>query len=92
MKKFPLFLLLVCLSLITAVVFATSQKFINQGLVVEDGAGGFKQISNTSSISGLNLQTTTGSTMQLTTPGGSPRNVYFNNGSTNQSVISDGTW
>lgn len=92
MRKFSFFMLLVCLLATTAFVFATSPRFLNQGLVVDDGAGNFKQISNAANLSGLNLQTTTGATMQLTSPGGSPRDVYFYNGSSNQNVISDGSW
>lgn len=93
MRKLSFFMLIACLLATTAFVFATSPRFINQGLIVDDGSGGFKQISNAASPSGLNLSTSpTGPTMQLTSPSGTPRDVYFYNGTSNLSVTSDGTW
>jgi len=91
MKKIFAFIMLLALTATTAFVFASSKKFVNQGLVVKDASSNYHQISLDADYTGLELQNSASGTMRITKPGSTTSNdVYFYDGSTYQQVTANG--
>lgn len=94
MRRFPFFMLLVCLLATTAFVFANNKKFANGlNLYIQDASSNYVQITD-GTMDFLQLQIASPGQTQAALKGNgtSPRPLFHDNGTTKVAVSALGTW